>query len=495
MAAKPGSVLNPAPGPDAAPGAPPGGPPAAVPVPAASGRPRARLRRTAAALVALALAGSGGTAARLTLTPAGPPAPPPVVVAPPVPVLRGLATTAPSATAAGVAAALDPLAGGRGLGRFTAVVTDPATGAVLWDRSGATALVPGSTGKLLTTAAALLTLNPTDRLVTRVVAGPEPGTVVLVGGGDPTLTALPAGEVGVYPDPARLTALADAVRRAAPGPVTRVLVDTGRYRGPTLQDSWDPADVPGGYVAPIEPVMLDGGRVDPTKQDGPRVADPALTAGRALAGLLGAGRGAVAVGAAAPDAAVLGTVVSAPVADLVEHTIRTSDNVLAEVLAREVAVARQGDPTFAGAAAQTLAALGQAGFDTAGATMVDGSGLSTQDRVPAKLLGAVLAAAAAPAQGPRDTLFLRPIVSGLPVAGGDGTLHDRFAPSSPAASGRGLVRAKTGTLTGVSSLAGVATDADGRLLVFALVSNDVLPSQVRPRLDAIAARLAACGCR
>ena len=58
-----------------------------------------------------------------------------------------------------------------------------------------------------------------------------------------------------------------------------------------------------------------------------------------------------------------------------------------------------------------------------------------------------------------------------------------------------MVRAKTGTLTGVSSLAGIVTDADGRLLVFALMSNGVNPGQVRPRLDAIAAQLGRCGCR
>src|SRR5205823_1143274 len=119
-----------------------------------------------------------------------------------------------------------------------------------------------------------------------------------------------------------------------------------------------------GFVAPIEPVMLDGGRVDPTKLDGPRVSDPALTAGRALAGLLGADPGSVAGGTAAPGAPILGTVVSAPVSDLVEQTIRASDNVLAEVLAREVAVRRKGDPSFAGAVDQTVAALSQAGFDT-----------------------------------------------------------------------------------------------------------------------------------
>ena len=461
-------------------------------------RPRRGLRRTATVLVALALAGSTGTATALTvpaLTRPDTPAPAPVVIVAPVPVLGPLAGTAPSATTAGVGAVLDPLASARGLGEFTGSVTDPATGTLLWSRAAGTPLVPGSTVKLLTSAATLLTLDPTERLVTRVVAGPEPGTVVLVGGGDPTLTALPAEKVGVYPDPARLTALADAVRKATPVPVRRVLVDTSRYRGPTMQATWDPVDVDGGFVTPIEPLMLDGGRKDPAEPDGARVFDPALTAGRALAGLLGADAGSVAEGTAAPGATVLGKVASAPVSDLVEHTIRTSDNVLAEMLAREVAIERKAEPSFEGAAAQTLLALSQAGFDTAGAELVDGSGLSTADRVPAQLLGAVLAEAAAPAQGARDTQFLRPIVTGLPVAGGDGTLVDRFANGSPSASGRGVVRAKTGTLTGVSSLAGIVTDADGRLLVFALMSNGVNPGQVRPKLDAIAAQLGRCGCR
>jgi D-alanyl-D-alanine carboxypeptidase/D-alanyl-D-alanine-endopeptidase (penicillin-binding protein 4) len=58
-----------------------------------------------------------------------------------------------------------------------------------------------------------------------------------------------------------------------------------------------------------------------------------------------------------------------------------------------------------------------------------------------------------------------------------------------------VVRAKTGTLTGVSSLAGLVTDVDGRLLIFALMSNGPSPADSRPRLDAMAADLSRCGCR
>ncbi|MGQ0573218.1 MAG: D-alanyl-D-alanine carboxypeptidase/D-alanyl-D-alanine endopeptidase [Pseudonocardia sp.] len=389
-----------------------------------------------------------------------------------------------------MAAALDGLAGAPAVGRLTGTVVDPATGAVLWDRAAERAVVPGSTGKILTAAAALLTLDPTERFATRVLPGGEPGTVVLVGGGDPTLTALPDGATGVYPSPARLDELAQEVR-ASGVVVERVVVDGSRYTGAVLAPGWSAGDVPAGFVAPIEALMLDGGRIDPYFQDGPRVPDPALTAGRAFAGLLGVDAANVAVGTAPdPDARDLGSVFSAPVAELVEHTIRTSDNVLAETLAREVAIARAADPTFTGASDQVAGALQQAGFDTSGLAMVDGSGLSTRDRVPARLLGAVLAAAAAPAQGERDTQLLRPVLSGLPVAGGDGTLDERFLVGA----GRGTVRAKTGTLTGVSSLAGVVTDADGRLLVFALMSAGTSPALARPQLDAMAAALSGCGC-
>ncbi|WP_214407142.1 D-alanyl-D-alanine carboxypeptidase/D-alanyl-D-alanine endopeptidase [Pseudonocardia lacus] len=412
----------------------------------------------------------------------------------PVPVLGPLAANAPTPSDAGLAAELDGRADAVP-GRFGGVVIDPASGDALWERDADSRLTPGSTGKLLTAAAALLTLNPTDTLATRVVAGPDPGTVVLVGGGDPTLTALPAGKATVYPDPSRLTELAEQVEEAVATPVRRVLVDTSLYSGPTLAEGWLPEDIPAGYVAPIEPLMLDGGRIDPTLQDGPRITDPALAAGRALAGLLGADPDDVETTEAAPDAERLGTVTSAPISELVEHTLRTSDNVLAEVLARQVALSRESGSTFADGGSAVLAALGQAGFDPEGTVLVDGSGLSTANRVTPKLLGSVLAAAAAPAAGPHDVEFLRPVLTGLPVAGGVGTLDDRFTPGDPAGGGRGVVRAKTGTLTGVSSLAGVVTDADGRLLVFALMSNGDSPSTTRPKLDAIAAALSSCGCR
>ncbi|MFR9806219.1 D-alanyl-D-alanine carboxypeptidase/D-alanyl-D-alanine-endopeptidase [Pseudonocardia sp. RS010] len=420
----------------------------------------------------------------------------------PVPELTALPADAPVPSAAGLGSVLDPLAASSALGDFAGVVVDPsappgtgASPAPLWQQSPEEPLVPGSAGKLLTAAATLLTLDPTDRLVTRAVAGAEPGQVVLVGGGDPTLTALPAGRTGTYPEPARLDDLVAAVQEATAGQeITSVVVDTSAFTGPVLAPGWDPADIPAGNITPIVPLMLDGGRLDPAEQDGARTTTPALDAGEAFARKLGLSASAVVEGTAPADAKPLGQVYSAPVSTLVEHLMTTSDNVLAEALARDVATARGGDPSFAGSAEQVLAALAQSGFDVTGAHMVDGSGLSTADRVPPRLLGALLAAAAAPTGPGEGTEFLRPIVSGLPVAGGDGTLDDRFA-TGTASAGRGVVRAKTGTLTAVNALAGVVTDVDGRLLVFAFLSNGESPAVVRPRLDTIAATLSRCGCR
>ncbi|MFC7655714.1 D-alanyl-D-alanine carboxypeptidase [Pseudonocardia benzenivorans] len=119
----------------------------------------------------------------------------------PVPALGPLPADAPLPTAAGLTAALQPVTGTSALGTFGGAVLDPSTGSQLWQRAVDQPLAPGSTAKLLTSAAALLTLAGTDHLYTKVVQGPTPGSVVIVGGGDPSLTDLPPARTPSTPTP------------------------------------------------------------------------------------------------------------------------------------------------------------------------------------------------------------------------------------------------------------------------------------------------------
>lgn len=411
----------------------------------------------------------------------------------PAPALRPAGAQSPVPLPAGVAALLDPLVADADLGTFSGQVVDAQTGQVLWRSDPGRALVPGSTAKILTAAAALLTIDHQRTLDTTVVAGANPGEVVLVGGGDPTLTALPANRISLYGQPTRLDDLAEQVKAAAGGPVQRVLVDESRYEGDQLAPGWNGVDVGAGFVAPIVPAMLDGGRADPSAATSPRSSTPGLDLGAALARRLGADPAATALGDAPAAARELGTVSSPTIDDLVATMLTTSDNVLAEVLAREVAVETGAAPTFSGASAAVSEALTKAGFDTTTVSLVDGSGLSTEDRIPAGLLADIVSAAAGPDDGLERTASLRPLLAGLPVAGGSGTLEDRYTEAE--ADARGWVRAKTGTLTGVNSLAGTVLDADGRLIVFALMSNGPDAGTARPALDGLAAALQTCGCR
>jgi D-alanyl-D-alanine carboxypeptidase/D-alanyl-D-alanine-endopeptidase (penicillin-binding protein 4) len=277
-------------------------------------------------------------------------------------------------------------------------------------------------------------------------------------------------------------------------------VDASRFTGPTSAPGWDPASPGQRNWAPIQPVMLDGGRLIPTQNDTPRTYSPALAAGQALAGLLGVPATSVAISTTPTPTGtqVLGVVHSTNIPDLVTNLLQISDNVLAEVLGRTIALADHQQPTFTGATTAVLDVLRRNGFDTAGVSLLDSSGLSPSDRLPPRLLAQILRVAASADTSDPRVAKLRPLLFGLPIAGspvGDGTLSGRYQ-TAPSSAGKGWVRAKTGTLTaqGVFALAGVVLDADGRVLVFALVSNGA-PVGAQPMLDTMAATLRGCGCR
>ncbi|WP_084721595.1 D-alanyl-D-alanine carboxypeptidase/D-alanyl-D-alanine endopeptidase [Rhodococcus marinonascens] len=393
---------------------------------------------------------------------------------------------APIPTPQGIAAALGPVAANPGLGVFSGTVADALTGQVLWSVNPQVPATPASSTKILTAGAALLSLPSDHRVTTRVVRG-APGEIVLVAGGDPTLTAMPVGESGYYPGAAHISELVDQIRKAGIQ-ATRIVVDTSIYSGAAMAQGWYPDDIGAGFITPTEPIMIDGGREDPLVDESPRSATPAIDAGRVLAAALGVDPSAVSPGVASPDAATVASVRSAPLRDRLRQMMEHSDNVLAEAIGREVAMNAGAEASFAGAVAAISQKLTAAGFDLSGLTLHDASGLSVDDRIAPQLLDQVLTSAAGVGMP-----VLRPMLDYLPVAGATGSLSDRYASGTRA--GAGWVRAKTGTLDIASALAGYVVDQDGRVLTFALMSNDSPPEVSRPALDALAATLRTCGCQ
>jgi len=429
-------------------------------------------------------------------------------VPPAVPVLPGAAPSAPLPTGGGLAAALSPLVSSAALGKQVAgVVADPASGRVLWASGASSLLQPASTAKLVTAVAALSVLGPAARFTTRVAAGPA-GSIVLVGGGDPTLAAgrPPARD---YPQPATLRSLAAATARAlhARGVSSvRLGYDASLFTGPPLAPGWPMAYISTGNVTAITALEVDQGRLTrsgaPQDADDPgnfrpRSADPSAQAGDAFAAFLRADgirvTGPVSGQAARPHAATLASVASPPLSAIVGWMLRESNNVIAENLARQVALHTHRPATFSGSAAAVTSVLRSLGVST-GIHLVDGSGLSPQDRIAPSTLARVVSLASGPGHP-----GLRPAITGLPVAGFSGTLAPGQSVFGDVGEpGLGVIQAKTGNLSSVATLAGLVNDASGRLLAFAFMTNQV-PAARLPKaaagIDALASALARCGCR
>jgi D-alanyl-D-alanine carboxypeptidase/D-alanyl-D-alanine-endopeptidase (penicillin-binding protein 4) len=374
-------------------------------------------------------------------------------------------------------------------------VVDVATGEVLYEASD-DPTVPASTMKLVTAASALDALGPDSRLRTRVVVvDPQAETprVVIVGAGDPSLrsTGAKVGRAGTSLTPASLEELAASTARAlALRGITRVKVgyDASLFTGPAMHPSWAGSFPAAGIVAPVSALVVDQGRQTPRGVS--RVADPAARTGQVFAEFL-ATAGVTVRGepkeVEAPDgSATLAYVESPPVGVLVERMLATSDNDYAEILGRLGASAGGEPASFAGVADRAAAVLGELGVDDSGARFADASGLSRRNRLAPSTLTDLLAV---------TSVDYGSIHSGLPVAGATGSLAARFrAPVQQP--GRGVVRAKTGTLTGVGSLAGYASRSDGRLLAFAFVDGSTPGGTLAARaaFDRAAAALVACDC-
>lgn len=422
----------------------------------------------------------------------------------PTPVLPPVGTaTAPTARglAAMFSARLPSAVTGAGVG---IEVADAGTGQVVYAVNAGVPAIPASTTKLVTAVAALAVLGPDARFTTTVRQ--VGNTAVLVGGGDPTLAVneYPSSD---YPRPATLAQLAASTARAlaAQGRQSvRLGYDTALYSGPGIAQGWTDGLISTGNVTSIVALEADQGRLtkggaledsdDPVNYR-PRATDPVGVTVAAFAALLTRDgirvTGTPSEMAAPASAPLLASVSSPPLSAITEQMLLESNNVIAENLARHVAIALGLPATFTGAADAEVTELRRLGITTP-IHLVDGSGLSPLDGIAPETLVRVLALAA-------RTPKLRGVIAGLPVAGFAGTLsagQSVFGGIGGAA--RGVVRAKTGNLATVATLAGLVYDRSGALLLFAIMAPQVPGAdQLQPAassIDNAATGLADCGC-
>ncbi|MFE6236568.1 D-alanyl-D-alanine carboxypeptidase/D-alanyl-D-alanine-endopeptidase [Cellulosimicrobium sp. NPDC057862] len=419
---------------------------------------------------------------------------PGAVAAPPLEVgLPPLDGAAPVPAAATVQELVDDLAGDTRLGpRVGVLVTDAATGDVLGASGDAVGHVPASTLKTLTAAAALTSPGAHATLPTRaVLEGQE--TVYLVGGGDMMLAA-GAGDPTAVNGRAGLGDLAAQVAgelRLTGRTTVALRLDDTLFTGAAVAPTVDPASVRNGYVAPVAALAVDIARLE-DEEYAPRAEDPAMSAADAFVAALAEQGVTVAGGvvrAPAPDdGRTVGEVESAPLSEVVAYLLQHSDNTITEVVGRVVAIDAGLPGSAAGATQAVRSAVEGLGVDLTGATLADLSGLGDGSVVTPAQLDEVVGLLADPAH-PQ----LRPGAVGLPVAGLSGTLGERYLENA----GRGVVRAKTGSLPNVTSLAGTVVTADDRLLVFSLMA-DAVPDGgtygARLIFDDFVASLAECGC-
>lgn len=324
----------------------------------------------------------------------------------------------------------------------TSCVSVQVGGVEIGSQNATVPVMPASTQKLLTAHAALEILGADFRYTTEL-RGPAPaggvidGDVHLVGGGDPLLMSdeYPEHLRGDHPvtTPTSFDGLVDALVAAGVTRITGdVLGDGNRYDDEYYAPSWA-SDVHGLEAGPYDALMVNDSALSSSDQ---KSDEPVGAAADELVALLEAAGIAVdGDGGTAPapaDAAVLASVQSAPLSDVVGEMLLTSDNNTAEMLVKEMGYASSGDGSRTAGLAAMQAALASSGVPVEGLVLEDGSGLSPDDRLTCAALVAVLAQHS-------DT---DAVGAGLPVAGQSGTLSQVFVGTSV----EGRLLGKTGTL-------------------------------------------------
>ncbi len=385
------------------------------------------------------------------------------------------------------------------LGKFYGYVVDVNTGKILINVNGEEATPSASVLKVLSISAALTNIPATYTATTRVLTVPsQPGTIVLQGGGDHTLSNMTKGSYTTYAKPARLETLATQVLNGwvSPEPITKIILDSSFFSGNTYNPYWYSSDRTNGYISHITGLQVDSDRANGDQTSyaysGYRSTDPVLKTGNLFkAALKGLAPNAVLVKGKTPKSAVeLTSVTSQPITTWMAHAIGISDNTETEFIARHAAKAAGLSPSFESIEPMVKNMLGNLGIDSSKLVMKDGSGLAQANRVTAKMITELMVKVA------QGNTALTPLESYLPVAGvGPGSMGGRFTGKNAVA--RKFVKGKTGFIPGLYSLAGIINAKDGSRLAYAIFARSAEGKKVgwstRGALDTVATRFYVCG--
>ena len=370
-------------------------------------------------------------------------------------------------------------------------VVDTETVQTIYARQSETPLRPASNMKIVTALNALTVLGPSSRMTTDTVV-PERGVVILRGGGDTTLGADELSRLATSTArylraqdllPAQVqppaytpkTCVVDGKQRKSTAkrpcpqvtppltrPAVKVYVDDSLYGRPKSGPGWWSSYQP-SVVRPVRPL----GRI------GVYQSDSAVEAGAVFASALRAAGVKARISGhqdAADGAQAAASVQGDTVAAQVKYMLQVSENNIAEMLFRQVAVERGRKGTFKGGRLAARDTLRELGLDTTGLKLMDGSGVSRDDRLTTSFLTSALQLALNTDKYPQFSGFL----SSLPVGGRTGTLSASAARYTtwPSRCAAGQVFAKTGSLYDTIGLSGYVRGADGVLKAFSALVND-----------------------
>ncbi len=332
------------------------------------------------------------------------------------------------------------------LGRTAALAVDVASGAVIYAHNSSLPIAPASNEKIPVTWVALTSLGAGYRFHTEVYgtgarAGSAwDGDLILKGFGDPTLATVDVNRLAVT--------IAGRGIRSVTG---RILGDESFYDTKRGAAGWKHYFI-GGETPPLSALVVDRARGWPALSP-PLLAARAFRQALARRGVTVAGRPGL--GVAPLSATTLASDVSDPLSAIVRHMNHQSDNFYAEMLLKQLAAVAGSAGTSAGGGRLVITAMREAGLPVEGVRMVDGSGLSSLDRLTADALVGVIEA------GATDPTIKAAFIGSLAVAGVSGTLSRRL----PAL--RGQVKGKTGTTNLACTLSGLIRGE----VVFAVLEN------------------------